>query len=782
MLKKHFVFLVLVMMAIVSANASTWKIHSSYSSTAAKIQNVFDTGDKVYYLNSGNLFQFDKATLTTVALNRQNILSDNMISQLYYDWENNLLFIAYANSNLDIIDGDGKVTNISSIKNKIMPIHNYAISDGEVNAYTGKEIRDINFGKGKAYVAVGYGFLIIDEEKLQVEQEILIKQTVTVNSVAMMGDTLLLFSNNRCYYGAPGDSDPIANYQNFQGSFTNQKMYPIDNQSVFVYGTASGLHRLVFTNGTPALTRINTYQAINIQKNPTGFIVNYKENSYSVFNAAGTTGTSVTTTVSRGSSHPLGDGTIWVTDANGLHTNGSTAYYKINGLTTDAPYWLKYNAELNKLYAGVSGPNIKIYTSSTVANVINTYDGVYWTDATAYTARGAGYEFVFDPFDQHTYVRSSWASGIFKVKDDVRTTTYTTGNALIGTYKPNPAFDNYGNMWSVASFNAANNPCTVLPRDKYLKGTPAKTDWFLPTGLLHLNTGSMQRSKFLVASKNNVKIYSDCDFYKGAYIGHIICWDNDAEDPTIDNYHSSSIGHFIDQNNSQIEWTYLNHFEEDKDGMIWVGHELGLFWFDPTVVFDEMPHAVRPFTEKSTEGKGYLCEGNMVNDIGIDRENNKWIATRDNGLFFVSPDGSELFNHFTTDNSDIPSNTVYSVECDTVHDRVYIFTDNGFAEYVPHGDAAALNFDNVYAFPDPVNPDFTGMIKIANLMENSFVTITDRNNNVIAQFGPVMGSALWDGSGADGNRVPTGIYNIYAAQGAQPATTGTPQATVKIIR
>ena len=81
-----------------------------------------------------------------------------------------------------------------------------------------------------------------------------------------------------------------------------------------------------------------------------------------------------------------------------------------------------------------------------------------------------------------------------------------------------------------------------------------------------------------------------------------------------------------------------------------------------------------------------------------------------------------------------------------------------------------------------MNPDFTGMIKIANLMENSFVTITDRNNNVIAQFGPVMGSALWDGSGADGNRVPTGIYNIYAAQGAQPATTGTPQATVKIIR
>jgi flagellar hook assembly protein FlgD len=74
------------------------------------------------------------------------------------------------------------------------------------------------------------------------------------------------------------------------------------------------------------------------------------------------------------------------------------------------------------------------------------------------------------------------------------------------------------------------------------------------------------------------------------------------------------------------------------------------------------------------------------------------------------------------------------------------------------------------------------MIKIANLMENSYVTVTDRDGHVVTQLGPVMGSALWDGSGADGERVPTGIYNIYAAQGSQPVVTGAPQATVMIIR
>jgi hypothetical protein len=221
--------------------------------------------------------------------------------------------------------------------------------------------------------------------------------------------------------------------------------------------------------------------------------------------------------------------------------------------------------------------------------------------------------------------------------------------------------------------------------------------------------------------------------------------------------------------------------EEDRDGLIWIGYDAGLFVVDPDVLFDEIPRVTRPFVNKFSEGKGFLCESYTVYDVAVDRDNNKWIATN-NGLYFTSPNASEVFNHFTISNSDIPSDMVYSVECDTVNDRIYIFTDNGFAEYVPHGDAAALSFDNVYAFPNPVEPDFTGMIKIANLMENSYVTVTDRNGTIVAQFGPVMGCALWDGSGADGERVPTGTYNIYAGQGAQPAVTGTPHATVMIIK
>ena len=166
MLKRHFITLLLLVLTVVGANAGTWKMHSAFVTN--KIENIYDTGDKVYYLNSSNLFVFDKATQVTTSLGRQNILSDNNISQIYYDWENNLLFVAYLNSNIDVIDGNGKVSNISSIKNMVLPPTTYTLDNGVLGSCVSKAINDITFANGVAYVSVGYGFVTIDETTLRV--------------------------------------------------------------------------------------------------------------------------------------------------------------------------------------------------------------------------------------------------------------------------------------------------------------------------------------------------------------------------------------------------------------------------------------------------------------------------------------------------------------------------------------------------------------------------------------------------------------------------------------
>jgi len=778
MFKKRFMFVMLLVLAVASASAGTWKMHNSY--VTKLIKNVFDTGDKVYYVNSNKLYQFDKSTLTTLSLGKQNILSDNTISQIYYDWENNLLFVAYANSNIDVIDQAGKVTNISNIKDIIVRVHSYSLNPetGDLQDYTGKEINDINFANGRAYVATGYGYVCIDETTLKVVHNYDLGRKI--NSVAVIGDEMLILSKSYCYHGTIEDEDPINHYTKESGSFNGCRMYPINENSVFIMGPST-LYNYEFVNSVPVLTELVAARSNSVQKTPTGFIANFPEQTYYyTFDPTGKVGTKVGSAVGYATSNPQGDGTVWINDANGLHVSGSTAYYKINSLTTDAPFWLRYNGDLNKLYAGSSGPISLINIVATnVPNIINTYDGNNWSNATAYTASGSGYDFVFNPLDPRMYIRAGWKN-LYKVVNDQLVTTYNNSNSKLSTRKCHPAFDNYGNMWVVTPYGLPESPVLLLPKDKVFNTTSNKADWLVPAGFEALNTGKMQRSRFLVSKKNNVKIFSDCD-YSGAITGRIYCWDNGNEDPMVDTYQLSSIGHFVDQNNSQVSWTYLCHFEEDREGMFWVGHDMGLFVFDPDVVFDAAPAAVRPYVTKFSEGQGYLCEGYTVYDIGVDRDNNKWIATN-NGVYFVSPDGSEVYNHFTIENSDVPSNLVYTVECDTVHDRVYIYTDNGIAEYIVNGDATSINFDNVYAFPNPIEPDFTGMIKIANLMDNSYVTVTDRDGNIVAQFGPVVGSALWDGSGADGERVPTGIYNIYAAQGAQPAITGTPQTTIMIIK
>lgn len=780
MLKKHLIFLMLAVMAVVTANAGTWKLHNYY--VTAKIQNVYDTGNKIYYLNSNRLFQFDKTTLETVALTKQNILSDNQISQIYYDWENKLLFVAYLSSNIDIIDENGAVSNVSGIKDVIVRVHDYAVASGEVTSYVGKTINDITFANGKAYVAIGYGYVIIDEATKSIKKSYDMGESITINSVAMVGDKLVILSGRNCYYGDPNDENPTTTFNKIPGNYGGAKLYPVNENTTFLL--ASQLSYIDFSEAEPAPKALVNAEATIVQKSPTGYIANFAGKAYYyTIDATGHTATKASSVIGFATSDPNGDGTVWLDDANGIHIKGSTTYYKVNSITTDQPYWLKYNAAMDVLFAAVSGPISRINSNkSSTPNVINTYDGTTWSNATVYSGSyTVGYGFEFSPLDPTTYVRGSWAKGIYKVKDNMVVTNYTTNNAKIGTYKPTLAFDKYGNMWSVCSYNNPTAPVSVLPADKFALTTANKDDWFVPSGLLALNTQTMQRSRFIISKKNNVKIYCDGEFPNSNGAGHFYFWDNGNVDPTVDTYRLADVTSFVDQEEKQVSWTYVNHMEQDKDGLIWVGHTTGLFIFDPEQAFELRPKAIHPFVTKFSEGTGYLCENFSVYDIGVDRDNNKWIAS-DDGVYFVSPDGTEVFNHFTLENSDLPSNIVYSVECDTINDRVYIYTDNGFAEYISTGDAACLNFDNVYAFPNPIEPDFTGMVKIANLMEDSYVTITNREGNVVAQMGPVMGCALWDGSDASGERVPTGIYKVYATQGAQPATSGEPLTTIMVIK
>ncbi len=131
----------------------------------------------------------------------------------------------------------------------------------------------------------------------------------------------------------------------------------------------------------------------------------------------------------------------------------------------------------------------------------------------------------------------------------------------------------------------------------------------------------------------------------------------------------------------------------------------------------------------------------------------------------VSEDGTEILHHFTSSNSYLPSDIVYSIAFNTGNNSVYIGTENGLAEYSNDAMSSEADLSNVYAYPNPVRPDYTGYITIKGLMENSMVKITDSTGNIVYSTTSNGGMVTWDGCNMNGKRVDTGIYFVLASQG-----------------
>ena len=71
--------------------------------------------------------------------------------------------------------------------------------------------------------------------------------------------------------------------------------------------------------------------------------------------------------------------------------------------------------------------------------------------------------------------------------------------------------------------------------------------------------------------------------------------------------------------------------------------------------------------------------------------------------------------------------------------------------------------DNVYAYPNPVTPDYTGLINIVGLSYDADVKITTSNGIVVAEGRSNGGSFTWDGTDKNGKHVASGIYMVVTA-------------------
>ncbi len=150
--------------------------------------------------------------------------------------------------------------------------------------------------------------------------------------------------------------------------------------------------------------------------------------------------------------------------------------------------------------------------------------------------------------------------------------------------------------------------------------------------------------------------------------------------------------------------------------------------------------------------------------VAVDPLNNKWVGTTQ-GVFYMSSDGSRLYEHYDVSNSPLPSNTVKSIAVDAKNGIVYFGTEFGLASLTTLGIKPNEDFSDLRAYPNPLVLDSrnNNTVMIDGLIQDSFIKILSVNGNLVNKF-PTFGGKVyfWDGKDLDGNLVSSGVYIIIA--------------------
>ena len=211
----------------------------------------------------------------------------------------------------------------------------------------------------------------------------------------------------------------------------------------------------------------------------------------------------------------------------------------------------------------------------------------------------------------------------------------------------------------------------------------------------------------------------------------------------------------------------IYNITEDKSGNIWIATNKAIFYFSKEDIenFNFNLYQEKIPRNDGTDYADYLLTGLSSRCIRVDGGGRKWVGTEGNGLFLISEDNMTQVHHFTTSNSPLISDNILDVSINGTTGEVFILTDKGLCSYM--SDATTPNeemtTDNVWAYPNPVTPDYTGPITITGLSYDADVKIVSTNGALINQGRSNGGTYTWDGYDSKGRRVASGIYMVVTA-------------------
>lgn len=388
---------------------------------------------------------------------------------------------------------------------------------------------------------------------------------------------------------------------------------------------------------------------------------------------------------------------------------------------------------------------------------VHVWDGTGWSEFEQPTEATLGHRNVdwlcmdFDPLTEgHTMVGAK--SGLYEFQNGRFVKNYNMDNSPIESNIDNKdyaivsslKYDGEGNLWLLN--REANYPIKQLTKDgewkQYQHPELGEDDkWNLTS---------------LFISQRNGLMWFVNDYWSKTCLY--------AYDHTSDQLTKLAGTTYTNEDGTDITPYFMYTASEDKDGNIWMATSSGPLYMAPADFQTGIVTQHKVPRNDGTNLADYLLANVETRKIAFDGANRKWIGTS-NGVFLISDDCDTQLQHFTTDNSPLPSNIVLDIIADPSSSTVYFATDKGLCSY--ESDATqpsdVMTKDNVYAYPNPVGPDYTGMITIVGLSYNADVKIVTSNGTLVNQGRSTGGSYRWDGRDLKGRRVASGVYMVEAA-------------------
>ena len=686
----------------------SWRTHLTYHTAT----QVAIAQDKIYCASESGLFYYNTSDNSIQTITKIDGLSDNIISDLAYAPTQNYLVIAYTSGNIDIL-ADDEIINIRTIINASRP---------------DKNINQVQIIGDLAIFATDFGGVELDLNSLTIKDvyENIGNSNSAAYSVAATSDSIYL-ATSLGVYGAT--LDPSVNRQDFnnwlpltftQGKniqkitvFDDKLFFAVPNDSVYRYengqrtgltaGANSSISNLVTTNNLLYISANN--QLFEVQND-----LSTQEITDDLI------------------AIPLdvdSDGQLWIADAQaGLirFETGASQNFFPSGTYSSASFRIRQH---NGNILAVSGG----YSTSLAPN--NNSSGFYMFNGTAW-----------QNFTSETNLIG--ASEIPNTSDIVAS-AFNASNQTIYL----ASFGDGLLAWSIAdnTFNkVTNSPDNITDITLNTEGILWATTTS-PNAVYQFDGTNWQQE-----ASPTLPLEIIIDDFDNKWVlqanGNVLVFDEKTND-------SRTLTH--SEGNGNLRGSRPYSLVKDLEGSIWVGTDDGITeFFDPFSIFS------------GTDGNfvrdidgNVLLKDETTTAIAVDGGNRKWIGTLSSGVWLYDDNG-ELLANFTTENSPLLANEVKDITIHPSTGEVFFASAQGIVSYRGTATQGGNTHNNVKVFPNPVRPDFGGLVSISGLVQDADVRITDISGRLVWKGQAQGGTATWNALDFDNKRVRTGVYLVFS--------------------